>query len=261
MQKRAFIVASIILLSMLHSITPAQSPSITSGIVWLTSAQTVTGYWPEVNTSEYYSTATVLDAVYLLDPTNSSYASGFSWITNQVVSPTDYLSRRIIALKRVGAHAFAELEMLLLYRNTDGGWGGESTYLSDIIDTALTLHALKASNYTDSTLLYQAINFLTTNQHSDGGWGFTTNDPSNAYVTAIVLRALSGYSSQFSVQSSIQSASAYLLTKHSTRRRFWLQPVHCIRNGFIHHVPDRIREGDCTSPAERHHLSHHHPAP
>jgi hypothetical protein len=139
MRKRAFIIIGIILLSMLHSFAMAQSQSITTGIGWLTSSQTATGNWLEVNTSEYHSTTTALDAVYLLDPTNPSYATGFSWMTGQVVSPTDYLSRRIIVLKRAGADATAELDALLLYRNTDGGWGGETTYLSDALDTALAL--------------------------------------------------------------------------------------------------------------------------
>ncbi len=230
MRKSAFSVAVIILLSIIHSVSLAQSPSITSGIGWLTSSQTSTGYWPEVNTSEYHSTTAALDAVYLLDPTNPSYAGGFAWMTGQVVSPTDYLSRRIIALKRADADASAELEGLLLYRNTDGGWGGETTYLSDALDTALALQALKAANYSDATVLYQAINFLTVNQNTDGGWGFRpatggqAADPSNAYVTAIALRTLSNFSSQFSVQSSIQSASAYLLTKQNTDGGFGSSP-------------------------------------
>ena len=173
MRKSALMIAAFILLSMINITAFAQSPAITTGLSWLTSVQTSTGNWPEVNTSEYYSTTTALDAVYLLDPTNSSYASGFAWMTGQVVSPTDYLSRRIIALKRAGADISAEREGLLLYRNTDGGWGGESTYLSDAIDTALALQALKAANYSNATVQYQAINFLITNQNSDGGWGFT----------------------------------------------------------------------------------------
>jgi hypothetical protein len=53
MRKSAFYVAVIIFLSIIHSVSFAQSPSITSGIGWLTSSQTATGNWSEVNVSEY----------------------------------------------------------------------------------------------------------------------------------------------------------------------------------------------------------------
>jgi squalene cyclase len=184
-------VASFIIL-FFASLSYAGTPQISNGLSWLTSAQTTTGNWPEVDTTEYYSTAAALDAVYALEPLSPAYTTGFQWMSGQMVSPTDYLSHRIIALKRAGSDVSSELESLLLYRNSNGGWGGETSYLSDNLDTALALQALKSANYSDAAMLYQAINFLTINQNTDGGWGFVTNDPNNAYVTAIVLRTLSG---------------------------------------------------------------------
>ncbi|MDH4164481.1 MAG: hypothetical protein OEW15_17605 [Nitrospirota bacterium] len=215
MRKGILIVAGIILLSLLYSISFAQSPNITSGLGWLSSAQTPTGNWPQVDASEYHSTTAVLDAISVIDPASPAYSLGSSWLTSQLVSPTDYLSRRIMALKRANADATAELEGLLLYRNTDGGWGGETAYVSSALDTALALQALKAANYADAAVLFQGINYLTTNRNSDGGWASVIGGPSNTYVTAIVLRALSSYNSQFNVQSSITSAATYILSKQN----------------------------------------------
>ncbi len=109
----------------------------------------------------------------------------------------------------------SDVDKLLSYWNSDGGWGGYIWYSSTNFHTALALQALKAANYSDATVLYQAINFLTTNQNSDGGWGFTSNDPGNAYVTSIVLRTLSQYNSTFQIQPSITKAAAFLLAKQA----------------------------------------------
>jgi hypothetical protein len=241
MRKRVCSLVVFILLLIGNSFAFAQSPQINSGLSWLTSAQTSTGNWPEVDTTEYYSTASALDAVYALEPSSSAYTTAFQWMTGQIVSPTDYLSRRIIALKRAGMGVSSELDGLLLYRNANGGWGGETSYLSDNLDTALALQALKAANYYDASLLDQSLHYLTTNQNLDGGWGFIAGNasntyyqtpdggwaispstsgplpggPSNAYVTAVVLRTLNNYSSTFNVQSAIDRAAVFLLAKQT----------------------------------------------
>jgi subtilase family serine protease len=216
MRKSVFNLAIFIMLSIYGSSASAHSPIITSGFGWLTSEQTPTGNWPEVNVSEYYSTTTALAAVYLLDPANPSYTTGFAWMTDQVVSATDYLSRRIIALKRAGADASAELTGLLLYRNINGGWGGETAYASDALDTTLALQALKAANFSDFSVIYWAADFLMVNQNADGGWGFIPGYESNVFVTAHVLKALAPYNGvACSAQSSMDRAVLYLLSKQN----------------------------------------------
>jgi len=224
MRKNVLIFAVFILLSIISYSAFAQSPQISNGLTWLNSSQTTTGNWPQVVTSEYHSTAAALDATYALEPTSSIYTTGLAWLGSQVVSPTDYLSRQIITLKRAGQDASNELATLLLYRNASGGWGGDAEYLNDIIDTALALQALKAANYSDANILYQAVNYLTINQNIDSGFGFTSGGASNAYVTAYVLRALSAYSSTFDVKASISKASAYLLTKQNADGGFGSSP-------------------------------------
>jgi len=227
MRKNVFILAAIILLSIVTSSTFAAPPQISTGLTWLNSAQTTTGNWPGVETNEYHSTAAALDAAYALEPTSPVYTAGLQWMNVQMESPTDYLTRRIIALKRAGLDATSEIEGLLLYRNVSGSWGtteGFDGNVLDVLDTALALQALKAANYTDANILYQAVNYLITNQNMDGGFGFTSGGVSNAYVTAYVVRALSAYSSTFDVKASITKASAYLLTKQNPDGGFGSSP-------------------------------------
>ncbi len=224
MQKKALIIALIILLSSPYSRAFAQSPQISSGLSWLYSSQTASGNWPQMVTTDYYSTAAALDAAYALDPSSQAYSTGFQWLSGQIVSPTDYLARQIIALKRAGQDTSADLASLLLYRGTEGGWGMDSDYVNEILDTALALQALSAINYSDTTLIGQSLSYLTTNQNTDGGWGFTPGDASNTYVTSFVLRALSAYNSVFINQTSINQASAFLLAYQNTDGGFGNSP-------------------------------------
>lgn len=220
----SFLIGSF-LMFLFTSFASAQIPQIPTGLSWLNSSQTTTGYWPEVSTTEYLSTAAALDAIYALEPSSPTYAAAFQWMSGQVVSPTDYLSRRIIVLKRAGMDVSSELEGLLLYRNHDSGWGGETFYLSDILDTSLALQALKAANYTDYSVPFQAVNYLTSNQNTDGGWGFAPTDSSNVFVTAAVLKTLALYNNvTFNVQSSVDKAVSYLLSKQNTDGGFGSSP-------------------------------------
>ncbi len=226
MCKRAFmIVSGIILLSIIHSMTFAQSPQISNGLSWLYSAQTATGNWPQVVTTDYYSTASALDAIYSIDPSNLSYGPAFQWMSTQFVSPTDYLSRQIVVLKRAGQDTSGYLASLLLYRNSDGGFGGaDDCPNSYILDSALALHALKAANYADTTLIGQSLGYLTANQNTDGGWSLSSNDTSNTYLTSVVLRTVAAYNSVFINQNSINQASAFLLARQNTDGGFGDSP-------------------------------------
>ena len=76
MRRRVLILLVYVVLSFISSFAFAQSPQISTGLSWLSSAQTPTGSWEKVETTEYYSTATALDALFLLDITSSAYTTG-----------------------------------------------------------------------------------------------------------------------------------------------------------------------------------------
>jgi squalene cyclase len=236
MRKSVLTSALFTLLSTINLSASAQVPEITTSLTWLNSSQTATGNWPGVETDEYYSTAAALDAVYALEPSSSAYTSALQWVSGQIVSPTDYLSRRIIALKRAGLDATSELESLLLYRNTSGSWGASEGFdgnVLDVLDTALALQALKAANYSGDSVLYHAVLFLINNQNADGGWGFypsagsgqALGDPSNVFVTAHVLKVLPAYQYyNCSGQGAVEKGVAYLLSKQNPDGGFGSSP-------------------------------------
>jgi hypothetical protein len=229
--------------AILPSNLPAQTPSDATGIgiTWLLSARYGTGIWafdsqPDQLVGEF--TADELRKTYIRDTLEaaktlqavnsipvSEYKSTLDWLEFTRFNSAGQLAQKVQILSNAGKDVSQTTPSLLETRNSDGGFGGAKGYpLSNNLDTALALQALKAANYTDATVLYQAINFLTTNQNTDGGWGFISGKESNAYVTTIALRALAAFSSTFSIQSSIQTASAYLLTKQNTDGGFGSSP-------------------------------------
>jgi subtilase family serine protease len=205
--------------------------AVSSGTGWLLNARYGFGTWafnapPDPLQTEFTAddyrktyirdTLEAADALKSLNTSTSEYQTTLNWIELFPLQATGQLAQKIHILSGVGKDSSKALSSLLELHNPDGGFSGAKGYfVGNNLDTALALQALKAANYSDTTVLYQAINFLTTNQHSDGGWGFTSSDPSNTYVTAMVLRSLSGYSSQFSVQSSISNAATFLLAKQT----------------------------------------------
>src|SRR3990172_7780583 len=223
------ILISILILQM-PRVTHAQSPTITSGLTWPNSVQAPNGSWgiDVVATGSVQATSAAMESLAVLNNTASpNYANAANWLTAQQIDTTRYLSARLLIFPT----STADKDTILLYLDQlSHVWGGYSSFTVNNLDTALALQALKATNYSDATVLYQAINFLITNQNSDGGWGFrpTTSaiagDASNAYVTAMVLKALSNFSSTFNVQSSIDKAKAYLLTKQNPDGGFGSSP-------------------------------------
>ncbi len=142
------------------------------GLQWLTSVQQADGSWGGWSTPTVRNTALAAEAFQILDQTSPSYASALQWLAIAGSANNDYVSRRLNVFSRTNNDITSDLNYLLSARKSDGGWGLDSENESGIINTALALHALKAANYSDTTVLYQAINFITSNQNSDGGWGF-----------------------------------------------------------------------------------------
>jgi large repetitive protein len=202
----------------------AQSTFISNGVVWLSGNQNADGSWGmQADLTCIYSTEAI-NALKSSGAEITDYNEGITWLTSQDAISTDELSRKISSLVNAGIDSSTSINTLLSYKNSDGGWSYKDSPVSDPYDTSLALQALKAANYSDTTILYQAVSYLTSNQNSDDGWGFVSGDGSNAYVTAMALRALSSYNSLFLLQDPINKASSYLLTKQNTDGGFGSSP-------------------------------------
>ncbi len=222
--RRALLIALILFCFVTVNKAIAQSQTVTNGLSYLSATQNPDGSWSGPATSAVYNTFTSLEALLAFNKIDANYGVGLQWCQSYPAVNVDYLSNRIMLLSRSNLSYTDDLNTLLSLCNTDtGGWGLKS-YSNDLLDTALALQALKAANYSDYSILAQAINFLTSTQNSDGGWGSTVGGESTNYVTALVLKALSEYSRVIIMQETISKASSYLLSKQNTDGGFGNSP-------------------------------------
>lgn len=207
-----------------------QTTAISNGLQWLTSAQQQDGSWGDWSAPLLRNTASVAETFQIFNQSSPAYTSALQWLTTAGSANNDYVARRLKVFSKTSNDTSADLNFLLSARKSDGGWGLDPENESGILNTALALQALKAANYTDANILYQAVNYLTMNQNSDGGWGFRPatgailGDDSNTYVTAIVLRTLAAYDSTFNIKDSILKAKTYLLSKQNPDGGFGSSP-------------------------------------
>ena len=157
-----------------------------SGLSWLIQSKLGNDYWgssvpvgiyqdelpdDSVTLTSFRDSSQAALTLSIYAPTSADYQNVIKWLSLPHLKSTEFLSRKISALAGAARDTSKDMNMLLSYQR--GGFGGYKNIPSNPLDTALALQALKAANYSDATVLYQAINFLTTNQNSDGGWGFT----------------------------------------------------------------------------------------
>lgn len=200
----------------------AQSPQLTSGRSWLATNQSQDGSWQSASVGDFQSTAEVLSTLSMLGNTDASYNSALAWLTSQSIDSTDSLARRIAV--QGNSYLSTDLSAIVSYQYSAVGWGVYNAFTSDTLDTTLALLALKSSNYTDTTVINNAITYLTANQNTDGGFGFSAGDTSNTYMTAMVLNTLSQFKSIYDLQTPINKASTYLMASQSTDGGFGSSP-------------------------------------
>jgi hypothetical protein len=224
-----FFVATIVFKAALSYADLQQNTSL--GISWLIQSKLGNEYWGRtIPADEEIDELTIddisqvafrdsCDAAIAIS-TNTDYSVDYenvaNWLSSTYIRSTEHISRRIIVLGTAGKDVSNDVSALLSYKNSGAGFGGYINVPSNPLDTALALSALKAANYSDTGVLYDAVSYLTSNQNSDGGWGLVSGDGSSAYVTSIVLRALSSYNSLFLLQDYVNKASSYLLTKQNS---------------------------------------------
>lgn len=198
----------------------AQQIAIDNGITYLYANQSPDGSWLVNETTDYYATAEVLTTLGYLGKKETNYTNGLNWFTLQSADNNDYLARRIMLL-----NSTADLNTLLSYRNQDGGWGTYPDYVnSTIIDTSLSLLALKSANYSDQTVINNATSYLISNQNTDGGFGFYSGDTSNVYMTALVSWMLQQFPQTTSIATTINKATSYLIAHQNTDGGFGSSP-------------------------------------
>ena len=193
----------------------AQLSSIADGMNWLVANQNADKSWggndPSLVTS-FNATAEAVEALRICGNTGTAYSDGLTWLNGQAVDSVNFTANRLLVRANAGLDVSSELNSIFTWRNNiDELWGLDGEYSNDISDTALALLALKSANYTDQTVISNAINYLLSNQNTDGGFGFYQGNISNVYMTAIVLHTLQQFPQTTSIATSINKATSYLI--------------------------------------------------
>ncbi|HKB62266.1 MAG TPA: carboxypeptidase regulatory-like domain-containing protein, partial [Burkholderiales bacterium] len=102
---------------------------------------------------------------------------------------TEYLARQAIALIAAGRDASAQINLLLLRRNGDRGFGGGPGFESNALDTAWVVLALTRAGQGTGTPAQDARAYLMTSLQSDGGVA-AANDALRIEYSAAALLAL-----------------------------------------------------------------------
>ncbi|WNG57478.1 terpene cyclase/mutase family protein [Archangium gephyra] len=169
----------------------------TSGLDWLATQQSVDGSYgggPDSLATPVQSTAEVLRAHQALGQTTAlGFASAIGFLNLEAGTHTEFLARKILVNAQQGYTVdVAWISQLLSRQNADGGFGDRPGYGSSVLDTAVALEALAATNQATSAQSVRAIGFLRECQQSNGGWADGANDAS-VYLTAASMRALLPY--------------------------------------------------------------------
>ena len=211
--------------------SPTLGQPIQGGLNYLISSQNPNGSWGNQTScaESFPSTIEVLKTLRVLNNAgNSTYTDAISWLQNQSLDTTDYLSERIYALSVAGPDRdilLSFLDELLM------AWGGYDEYGVNNLDTSLALSALKRINYSDQNIASYGLGYLLSTQNSDGGWGVYPSacsgceaDPSNVYMTSLVIDTLSQYKSIYNLEAQINNGVAYLLSKQNPDGGFGSSP-------------------------------------
>ncbi len=165
------------------------APEVSRGLAWLQGQVRADGSLANEGSSiatalqDRSETAQALATLAAL-PSNLADA-----IASESDGNTEYLARQAIALVAAGRDASAQINLLLLRRNGDRGFGGGPGFESNALDTAWVVLALTRAGQGTGTPAQDARAYLMTSLQSDGGVA-AANDALRIEYSAAALLAL-----------------------------------------------------------------------
>lgn len=137
---------------------------------------------------------------------------------------TELLARQIIALKNMGQSVDSLVAGLLVRQNADGGFGGESGFTSNPLDTAWTLLALVHSNQMSSVAAALARSYLVASIQADGGMAGMT-DADRIQNSALAILGLQASQADLSIATNVRNLATWLL-QHQGVDGGWLGDLY-----------------------------------
>lgn len=198
-------------------------PSIDDGVKWLTTHQQTDGSWTDSALTVERDTAETITVLQLFPVAQPQFLAGFQWLGASGATSTDFLARQLEAIANGGGNSALLITQLLDRRNPDGGWGSGRGFISNPIDTALTLRALSRAAFSDQVIIDAGLTYLKGTQNSDGGWS------GNGTVSAIqptteVVHVFNTYRKSYDLENQISLALAFLSGKQNADGGFGNSP-------------------------------------
>ncbi|HLF96249.1 MAG TPA: carboxypeptidase regulatory-like domain-containing protein, partial [Methylococcaceae bacterium] len=154
---------------------------------------------------------------------------------------TEYMARRILALRAAGRATGGIVPALTANQNADGGFGGAPGFASNALDTAWALLALDGASGSAVSMIAPALDYLQTVQAGTGA--FAAGDPEDVYVSAVALAALEAHASQYPLNIPIGKTVSYLESRKDSNGVWagspWLTSVvYLALHDFVTVEPD-----------------------
>ncbi len=185
-----------------------------AAINWLQANTNQDGsYWLATDiATPFQSTSEAVNALIKASPTTDNTTT-IQYLSTDSYASSEYLSRKIIALKSTGGNVTPLVTALVQFQNPDGGFGELAGYDNTALDTAFALLALNKAGYSDANVIGDALGFLMQQQQADGGFPLKQPNESVVYNTAIVAMAMQRYLLTYNIADSVQRAGDFILSK------------------------------------------------
>jgi Squalene-hopene cyclase C-terminal domain/Thrombospondin type 3 repeat/Prenyltransferase and squalene oxidase repeat len=193
--------------------TAAQAGSSEAGN-YLESAQNFDGSWGSDPATIFFETTEAIKALHSLGRTWDAYQRGVNFIANYEIGGVEDHARKIESIFPAGKDTTDDLNTVVGAQNSDGGFGFDVDYESNVYHCALALIALKTAGVSDPGVISPAINYITSRQNANGSYGLSA-DHDSIYLTSIVTLAFSEYSDTYNVDSQLDGAIDWLKTKQN----------------------------------------------
>ena len=196
-------------------VAAAAHADVNSGAQWLASTAQTNGSYalPGDISTPLQSTAEALRAFNAVGVSNNANAGAAAqFIAAEPYQNSENLSRLIITAVLGGQNPSALV--IQLETNQDSASGGFAElpgYQPTVLDTAFALEALALSGNNNSQAAAAAVGFLQQQQATDGSWTDGDNAPS-VYLSALSLASLQYYAGTYSLSSTLQAGSNFLLS-------------------------------------------------
>lgn len=187
-------------------------PEVERGRDWLLSRVQATGAVQGSDTAIATTKQTQAEVLETLRVLSVAPAALVTRVNSDTPDDTvEHAARQVLSLATTGGATSNALTRLRSLQNADGGFGGASRFSSDVLDTALSIVALRAAGDSNSPGLARAVTFLAERVSDIENAGLHAGDGSRPYLAAYLLLALQSAAPHFSIASAVESARANVL--------------------------------------------------